>query len=95
MKKGQLENGFKFEVDEKALEDMEVVDCLAVFRECVDEETEPDVVALKTLGDKILGAKQKKALYDHIREDDGRVDPEVYVEALFEVINKLGDEGKN
>ena len=95
MKKGQLENKFKYEVDEKSIEDMEVVDCLADLQRNVEENDIPDVVAIQTLGDKILGREQKKALYDHIRGDDGRVDPETYIECLFEIINSLGDEGKN
>lgn len=87
MKKGKTQCGFKYEIDEKLLDDMELIDALALAQG--EDPTQLSVVVLK-----IFGAEQRKRLYDHVRED-GRVPVEKIANIISEVINSLGDDGKN
>ena len=93
MKKGQLTNGFKYEVDEDVLKDMEVVDDLVALES--DDGKDESARALVRVSTKILGREQKKALYDHIRNDKGRVDPKDFGATFRELLEAIGDEGKN
>lgn len=88
MKKGKTQNGFKYEVDEKILDDMELIDAMAAAQG--EDPTQISVVVFK-----ILGAEQRKKLYDHLRTDDGRVPVEDVANTITEIINSLGDDGKN
>ena len=88
MKKGQLSNGFKYEIDETKMDDMEFLDALA-------EARDEDPVSVSIVIKKLLGKEQRKAFYDHIREEDGRVPVQKTMEALNEMFDQMGDEGKN
>lgn len=87
-KKSKIESGFEFEIDPEALDDMEMVDALA-------EAQEGDALKISIVIKKLLGEDQRKKLYDHLRTDDGRVSVEACMDAIFEIIESLGDEGKN
>lgn len=87
MKKGTLENGFKYEVDENILDDMELLDALA--------EAEENPLKISIVSKKILGTEQRKRLYDHIRREDGTVPVEEASQAIADILESLGDEGKN
>ena len=65
MKKGKTSTGFEFEIDENKFNNMEFLDALA-------ESTEDGLAFPKALNF-ILSKEQKKALYDHVRTEDGRV----------------------
>jgi Predicted oxidoreductases (related to aryl-alcohol dehydrogenases) len=88
MKKGKTESGFKYEIDEKVLDDMELIDAMAASQG--EDPTQISVVVLK-----IFGAEQRKRLYDHVRADDGRVPIDEVAKIITEIINSLGDDGKN
>lgn len=88
MKKGQLSNGFNYEIDETKMDDMEFLDALA-------EARDEDPVSVSTVIKKLLGKEQRKAFYDHIREEDGRVPIQKTMDALNEMFDQMGDEGKN
>lgn len=88
MKKGQLSNGFKYEIDETKMDDMEFLDALA-------EARDEDPVSVSIVIKKLLGKEQRKAFYDHIREEDGRVPVQKTMDALNEMFDQMGDEGKN
>lgn len=87
MKKGTLENGFKYEVDENILDDMELLDALA--------EAEENPLKISIVSKKILGTEQRKRLYDHIRRKDGTVPVEEASQAIADILEALGEEGKN
>lgn len=87
MKKGELENGFKYEVDENILDDMELLDALA--------EAEENPLKISIVSKKILGTEQRKRLYDHIRREDGTVPVEDASQAIADILEALGEEGKN
>lgn len=88
MKKGKTESGFKFEIDEKVLDDMELIDAMAASQG--DDPTQISTVVVK-----IFGEEQRKKLYDHVRAEDGRVPIAEVANIITEIINLLGDEGKN
>lgn len=87
MRKGTLENGFKYEVDENILDDMELLDAIA--------EAEEDPLKISIVSKKILGTEQRKRLYDHIRREDGTVPVEEASQAIADILESFGDEGKN
>lgn len=87
MKTITTEAGFVIEIDEEAFDDMEVVDMLA--------EIEENPLITSKLLTKTLGKDGKKALYDFLRNDKGRV-PSGAAMSLFEEIMMLaGEETKN
>lgn len=88
MKKGKTTSGFKYEIDENVLDDMELIDAMAASQG--EDPTQISVVVSKIFGD-----EQKKRLYDHIRTDDGRVPVTDVANIITEVIESLGDDGKN
>ena len=88
MRKGQLENGFNFEIDEEALDDMELLDAMA-------EAEEGDALKMSKVMLRVLGKEQRDALYSHLRNESGRVPIEAAMNALVEILNGAGEEGKN
>ena len=88
MKKGKTNNGFKYEIDEKVLDDMELIDAMAASQG--DDPTQISTVVVK-----IFGADQRKRLYDHVRTEDGRVPVTEVANIITEIIESLGDDGKN
>ena len=83
---GRTSTGFEFSIDEKVLDDMELVDAIA--------ETETNPTAISTVLTLLLG-KRKKELYDHLRTEDGRVPVSSISEAVTEIFNAGGKETKN
>lgn len=84
--KGETSKGFKFEIDDKNLDNMELVECVA--------GVEDDPLLLPKVCDMLLGKEQKKRLYDHYRTEDGRVPIGAVSSALEEIFN-TSDEVKN
>ncbi len=87
MKKGKTQSGFKFEIDENVLDDMELIDAMAAAQG-------EDPTQISTVVRKLFGDEQRKRLYDHVRED-GRVPVSKVADIITEVIESLGDDGKN
>ena len=86
--KGELKSGFTFDVDPAILDDMELIDALA-------KVAGEDPTAISLVVQKIFGEDQRKALYDSVRTDDGRVPIQSVVNAITEIFEALGDAGKN
>lgn len=86
MVKGVTSNGFEFEVDERLLDDMELIDDIA--------EVETDGTKVSKIVLTVLGKEQRKRLYDHIRKD-GHVSAQEVIQTVFDIIGQLGPEGKN
>lgn len=87
-KKGTLENGFVYEVDENVLDDMRLVDAIAE----AEGENPLKVSKVMTM---VLGDEQKERLYKSLENETGRVPVKVAMDALMEIFNRLGEEGKN
>lgn len=86
--KGELKNGFSFDVDENALDNMELIDAMAEA-----QEENPAMFSKAVL--LLLGKDQRKKLYDHIRDDNGRVSVEAVTNSFVEIFEALGEQGKN
>jgi len=88
MLKIELSNGFKFDFDETVLDNMELVDALA---ECENNE-----LAIIPVCNLLLGKDTKKKLYDHLRDENGRVPIQAVMDSLMEILEeKAGKDGKN
>ncbi len=87
MKKVRLESGLNIEVQENALDNMELLDDLV-------ELDEGNGYAISRVVSRILSKEEKQKLYDHLRVD-GVVQISKVVDAMKEIFDKLGPEGKN
>ena len=88
MKKIELTNGLKLEIDEENLQDMELLDDLY-------ESQTTNPLKVSAVIQKVLGDENKKKLYDYIRDKKtGRVLPDDVTDALMEIFSKM-DETKN
>lgn len=77
--KGETSTGFKFEIDDNRLDDMELVDVMA--------EIDANPLLMPKLCRMLLGEGQKKRLYDHLRMKDGRVPIETVANEIQEIFN--------
>lgn len=89
MIKGKTESGFEFELHDDVMDNMELVELM------VDINTSGNPVAMGNAMTAMLGAKQKKALYDHLRTEDGRVPVSKVSMAFVDVIKAAKEKGKN
>lgn len=88
MKEIKLENGFKCEVDECVMDNMELAE------DCAELQETGNPVLLGKVLTTLLGADQRKRLYDHIRTEDGRVPVAAASNAFAELVKGF-KEGKN
>ncbi len=65
MIKGTTRSGFAYEIQDEALNDFELLEQLS--------DLEDNPLYLPKVITKLFGDKQKKALLDHVRKDDGIV----------------------
>lgn len=84
---GTTSSGFAFSLDEKALDNMELVDTLA-------EMESGDSLAISAVVRMVLGEEQRRALYEHLRTADGRVPASAVSDAVMEIFNAFGKAGK-
>lgn len=87
MIKGVTKSGFHYEVDPNTMNDMELVDVLA-------DDTKDDAFRMSHVVKKLLPGNQRKALYDHVRQN-GRVPVDAVVAEVEEIFAALGNTGKN
>ena len=86
---GETKSGFKFSVDAEAVKDMEFLELVG--------EAKADPTKLGKMYECLLGKDQKKALYDHVRNNKGRVPIDLITaesDDIFDAINNA-DETKN
>ena len=88
MQKVITKSGFECLLDKKQMDDMELVDKIA-------EADAGNPLAVSAVIEKVLGKEQKAKLYNHLRNEDGRVPIEKVGEEIVEIITSLGSEGKN
>lgn len=79
-------NGFEFEVDPAALDNMELIEALSAM--------ESNPVAMPRVLDLFLGQEQKKKLYDFVRDDAGRVSTMRVAAELAEIFKAASAETK-
>lgn len=88
MKKIILKCGQAVTVDERILNDMEFLDCLA-------EADNDNPAALSMLVQRLLGKDQKKRVYNALRDKDGFVPAPEMSAVVVEIISAFGEAGKN
>lgn len=88
MKEITLKNGLKLELDEKVMDNMELVDALT-------EASDEDPLAVSRIIKIVLGKEKRKQLYDSLRTEDGRVPVESVSNALKEIFEAFGEKAKN
>lgn len=87
MRSGTTSSGFKFEIDEQDLNDMEFIELMA------DAEENP--LKYPKMVERMLGKEQKKKLYDHVRTKEGRVPPDAIDKEVEEIFILAGEDAKN
>lgn len=84
---GTTQSGFAFSISAEVLDDMELLDTIA----SIDENP----LALSKALKRLLGKEQHKALYDHLRNEQGRVPVLAVSEAIVDIFTNSGTQGKN
>ena len=87
MKKVKLDSGLTLSVKDDVMDNMELLDDLV-------ELDEGNGFAISRVLNRILETDEKKKLYDHLREN-GVTKVSKVVDAMKEIFDKLGDNGKN
>lgn len=84
---GTTKSGFTFTLEDDVLDDMELLDAMAEIGETTSGVSKTVV--------KLLGKQQRKALYDHLRDDKGKVRQAKVLQELTDIFETLGQAGKN
>ncbi len=79
-------SGFRCEIDEARMNDMELLEALRKM-------DKGDTLAVVDVLDKVL-CEQKTALYDHVRAQNGTVPTEAVMQAITEIFDQLKGDGK-
>lgn len=86
VKKGVTKSGFEYQINAELLNDMELLDAIA--------EMEDNPLNLSKVVRKVLGESQRKALYDHVRDESGKVTVDAVSEEFVEILCGTS-QGKN
>ena len=76
--RGTTNSGFGFELDKDAMNDMELLEELSAL-------DKGDATVLPSVMERLVGAEQKKALYDHVRNEKGRVPIDKIMQEVKEI----------
>jgi len=90
MIKGTTESGFKFQIDPEDVNDIEFLERLGIaFND--------DITKVPGILTEILGADQRKRLYDHLRNERGKVPIDAVMDEFGEILTIANEskEGKN
>ena len=77
MVKGETKSGFKFEIDPNKVNDMDFLERLG--------DAGDDITKMPRIMTEILGQDQRQKMYDHIRNDSGKVP----IEAAMDIFNEI------
>lgn len=75
--KGTTDSGFKFTIREADLNNFELLEILS--------DVDENPLQLPKLLNMLLGAEQKKALYDHVRLKDGTVPIDIITNEIMSI----------
>lgn len=78
MVKGETKSGFKFEIDPAEVNDIEFLERLG--------EAGEDVSKMPRIMKEILGEDQRKRMYDHIRNEKGKVPIDEAMDIFTEIL---------
>ena len=85
---GKTATGFEFLLNENVLDNMELLELMV-------EVQNGNPAALIPALTMVLGAEQRKTLYDHLRTGDGRVPVAAAAAAFAEIVKAAKNKGKN
>ena len=88
MIEGRTKTGFSFVLEEENLDNMELLESLA-------EIDNGNVAAIPRAAILLLGNEQKKSLYNHIRNDKGKVPIDKFADEITDIMSAIGKQGKN
>lgn len=77
MIRGKLESGFEFTLDDDIFDDFELVELFA--------KVAKNPIWIGDLAERMLGIEQKKALVEHLRDENGKVRTSSMMQALKEI----------
>lgn len=77
---GETKSGFKFEIDDSALDDWELLSALS-------EVDDGNIRQLTKIPKMLLGDEQAKNLTNHLREANGRVPASKMTEAIRDIFD--------
>lgn len=92
MIKGTTSTGFNFEIEEERINNMEFIDALTDLDEVSSDDVFKEMTLISKLMNCLLSKDQKKALYDHCRNEKGTVPIEKVYAELLEIIKFNGNE---
>lgn len=84
MIEGKTTSGFVFQLEDEAIDDMELLEGLIALDKGQYNQLPETITAL-------LGAEQKTALYDHCRSEKGRVSAKKVMAAVGEMFKAVKD----
>ena len=87
MKKGKTSTGFEYELDDKALDDYELLEMLT-------ELDEGQYGRITRVVEKLLGSEQKERLKEHVRRN-GKVSAAELMNEISEIFQSANDTLKN
>ena len=85
------DSGFTCSIDTSAMDDMRIMDALIDLQNGTRME---QIVALRTILERLLGKDQKDALYEHLEAKTGRAGTIAVQAELLDIFNKIGEAGK-
>lgn len=88
---GETKDGFKFTIDDAAMDDMELLEALKEF------DRDGDITAVPEIFDRLLGPDQKKALYEFVRDPETKrvsaIKANEILSEIFDIANGSEDTG--
>lgn len=84
MIQGKTSSGFEFSIDEKAADNMELIDALAELEDGND-------LAVSKVCRLLFGSEERKRIYDHLRDENGRVPVEPFIQLVKEIFTTTKD----
>lgn len=84
---GETKSGFRYELDEKNMDDYELLENLC-------DIDNGDIAKIPATARQLLGDEQLKALKDHVRNEEGRVSANKMFEEISQILGE-SKEGKN
>ena len=87
MIKGKTQTGFEYELNEKVLNNYELVENIA--------EIEENPLAITTIVKQLLGKDGTERLKEHIRDENGIVTTDKMMKEIVDIFQNSGKETKN
>ena len=80
--RGTTKSGFHFKIDTEIFDDIELL-------EMIRDADDNDITAVSGIIEKLLGRKQKRKLYDHLRNEKGIVQASLVLQTIVEIFEQI------